>query len=561
MTRDLDNTPDHRNTPDSWEPPSRHVGAKSLRLLLDAVLTVGSDLELAATLRRITEAAVSLVSAQYGALGVVDETGTYLSEFITVGIDDETHRAIGSLPKGLGLLGAIIHDGSSRRLADLHEDPDSAGFPPNHPPMTSFLGVPIRIRDRVFGNLYLTDKTDAEAFSDIDQELVEGLAAAAAVAIDNARLYQETDRRQATLAAFQHVAAALLSGAGRDDILREIARSARQLAGGDLTAIALPTRKPDELIVEIAEGAGAERIERTVFDGPHSVSGQVLTSGTAAMVEDASADHRRGPFQQLGTVGPALFVPLHAGGDAFGTLMVGRAVGARLFSPAEQEIVTSFADQASLVVQHEGQRALLQDMALLEDRDRIGRELHDTVIQGVFATGLTLQGASRLIAEPEARQRVEDAVDRLDDIVRHIRTAIFNVESDRGSAETFRRHALGVVEEASRAIGHEPRLSFDGPVDTVIAGGLASDMVATLREALSNVARHAGAQTVQVDIRVDTAVTMTIADDGVGIDASAPRGNGLRNMNERASGHGGTVTISPGPVTGTVLTWIVPTPS
>lgn len=536
------------------------MGAQSLRGLLDAVLTVGSDLELAATLRRITESAVSLVSARYGALGVLDESGTYLTEFITVGIDDEAHRAIGSLPKGLGLLGSIIHEGSSRRLADLHEDPDSAGFPPNHPPMVSFLGVPIRIGDRVFGNLYLTDKTDAEAFTDIDQELLEALAAAAAVAIDNARLYQETERRQDMLSALQHVAAALLSGAGRDDILREIARRAQQLVGSDLTAIALPTAQPDELIVEIAEGDGADRIERLAYNGPRSVSGQVLTSGTAAMVEDASTDYRTGPFQQLGVVGPALFVPLHAAGEAFGTLMVGRSRGARPFSPAEQGIVTSFADQASLVVQHEGQRALLQDMALLEERDRIGRELHDTVIQGVYATGLTLQGASRLIVEPEARRRVNDAVERLDDIVRHIRTAIFNVESDRDSGETFRRHALGVVEEVSRAIGHEPRISFDGPVDTVIDGGLATDMVATLREALSNVARHAGSRRVRIDIRVDTAVTMTISDDGVGIDAAAPKGNGLRNMNERASAHGGAVTISPGPETGTLVTWTVPTP-
>ncbi|HLY84239.1 MAG TPA: GAF domain-containing protein, partial [Acidimicrobiales bacterium] len=192
--------------------PSEHAGPRSLRRLLDAVLTIGSELDLASVLRRIVEAAVELVGARYGALGVLNESGTGLAEFITVGLDDDTRRAIGNLPKGLGLLGALITDARPLRLPDLREHPDRSGFPPNHPPMTSFLGVPIRVRQEVFGNLYLTDKTAGEVFTDVDEELALGLASAAGVAIANARLFEQVRRREAALAAMHEVASALVAG-------------------------------------------------------------------------------------------------------------------------------------------------------------------------------------------------------------------------------------------------------------------------------------------------------------------------------------------------------------
>lgn len=541
--------------------PSQHVGPRSLRGLLDAVLAVGTDLDLRAMLRRITEAAVTLVDAQYGALGVLDESGTGLAEFITVGVDDETHAAIGALPKGHGLLGLIIREGASLRLADLHEHPASEGFPPNHPPMLSFLGVPIRIRGQVFGNLYLTDKVSGEVFTDIDQELVEGLAAAAAVAIDNARLYQRMEKREATLSAFQTVASALLAGAGRDEILQLIARRALQLVEADVAAVAFPTSRPDELVVAIAEGSGAESINGMRFSRIESVSGEVLDTGSPVTIDDASVDHRvEAPLQSLCDVGPALFVPLQAQAEAFGTLMVGRRVGSPLFGPPELNIAASFAGQASLVVHHEHQRDLVQQMALLEDQERIGRDLHDTVIQGLFATGLSLQGASRLIVEPEARRRVAGAVDDLDVIVRHIRTVIFDVETDRRGDESFRRQALGLIEEAGRSIGHEPRLLFEGPVDTTIDGDLTGDLLATLRESLSNVARHAHARRVVVEVRSAESIEITVTDDGVGPGATAGPGRGIRNMAQRAEARGGTFSISPGPNGGTIVHWQVPAP-
>lgn len=545
-----------------WGQPSAHVGPRSLRGLLDAVLTIGSDLDLHATLQRITEAAVTLVDARYGALGVLDEDGTALADFITVGIDDETHRSIGALPKGLGLLGSLITDASTLRLADLREDPDRAGFPPNHPPMVSFLGVPIRTRDRVFGNLYLTDKTTAEVFTDIDEELVQALAGAAAVAIDNARLYEETERRQATLAAFRQVAQALLEGGHRDEILGEVARRAADLAGADLAAIVLPGRDADELEIAVVVGTGEDELAGVGFPRATSRSGQVLATGRPVALDDVAADPRPGPFQARQDLGPALFVPLGAQGGPVGTLVVARLAGAGGFASLEQEITTSFASQAGLVVEHERQRARLQDLALLEDRDRIARDLHDTVIQGIFATGLTLQGAARLVDEPTARRRVADAVDQLDEIVRHIRTVIFGIETERVAApEGFRRRALGVIEESSRAIGHEPRLTFAGPVDTVVGDALADDLLAVLREALSNVARHAWASVVDVHLEVTAGqVTLVVRDDGLGPGEGARRGNGLRNLAERAAAHGGHASMEPGDPTGTVVTWTAPLP-
>lgn len=543
--------------------PSQHVGPRSLRGLLDAVLAVGTDLDLRAMLLRVTEAATTLVDARYGALGVLDESGTGLAEFITVGVDDETRAEIGALPKGHGLLGLIIREGTSLRLADLHEHPASEGFPPNHPPMRSFLGVPIWVRGRVFGNLYLTDKISGEVFTDIDQELVEGLAAAAAVAIDNARLYQRMEKREATLSAFQTVASALLAGAGRDEILQLIARRAQQLVEADVAAVALPTSRSGELVVAIAEGAGADTILGRRFSRAESVAGEVLDTGSPAILDDASSDPRvHGPLQSLGDVGPALFVPLEAQAEAFGTLMVGRRVGTPTFGPPELDIVTSFAGQASLVVHHERQRDLVQQMALLEDQERIGRDLHDTVIQGLFATGLSLQGASRLITDPEPRRRVANAVDDLDVIVRHIRTVIFDVETDRRGDDGFRRQALGVVAEAGRSIGHEPRLTFEGAVDTIIEGDLAADLLATLRESLSNVARHAQAREVRVEIKAADTVTVTVTDDGVGPDGPTGDGpgHGLRNMARRAEARGGSFSIAPGTSGGTVVHWQVPAP-
>ncbi len=372
------------------------AGPRRLHQLLDAVVSVGSGLDLPTMLRRITELAAELVDARYAALGVLDESKNQLSEFITVGIDDETHATIGHLPKGHGILGLLILDAEPLRLTDLNQHPDSYGFPPNHPVMRSFLGVPIRVRNEVFGNLYLTEKTTADVFTDVDEELVVGLAAAAGVAIENARLH-----------------------------------------------------------------------------------------------------------------------------------------------------------------------ARVSELALFEDRERIARDLHDTVIQRLFATGLSLQGAVPMIGQsPDlVRTRVEGAVDDLDATVKQIRTTIFALESTtRTRREGIRDRVLSLCREAAGALGFEPRVLFDGAIDSVTSPEVETDLLATLREALSNVAKHAEASEVHVSIIVaESELTLRVADDGTGPPSSeSASGHGLINMAARARGHGGSFELSAGPLRGTLVVWSIP---
>ena len=332
--------------------PEERVGPRSLRRLLEAAVSISSDLELQTVLRRVVEAAVDLVDARYGALGVLDESRDRLAEFITVGIDDGVRSTIGALPKGLGLLGTITRGGVPLRLADLHEHPDSAGFPPNHPAMTSFLGVPIRVRGEVFGNLYLTDKTTGEVFTDVDEELALGLASAAGVAIENARLFGEVARREEAMAAMQEVASALLSGIEPADSLQLVAARARVLAGAELATIALPRTDDDTLAIEIIDGHLDAGVAGEAFPVAGSISGEVLRTGEMVVLEDASTDHRTlQPQVASGRVGPAVWVALVAEGRPFGTLSLTRPVGAAPFSPSQLDLARSFATQASMVLE------------------------------------------------------------------------------------------------------------------------------------------------------------------------------------------------------------------
>jgi signal transduction histidine kinase len=369
------------------------AGPRGLRRLLDAVVTVGSDLDLPTVLHTIVESAVELVDARYGALGVLDPSRTRLAQFITIGVDDETHAAIGHLPEGHGILGLLIVDPRPIRLPDLREHPDSYGFPPNHPPMRSFLGVPVRVRDEVFGNLYLTDKTTAEVFTDVDEELVIALAGAAGVAIENARLH-----------------------------------------------------------------------------------------------------------------------------------------------------------------------ARVQELTLVEDRERIARDLHDTVIQRLFSTGLAVQGAARLARNPEVVDRLERAVEDLDVTVKHIRSAIFGLERTRATEYGLRSRVLDLAGEAAGPLGFEPRVVFAGPVDTSTGEERGEELLAVLREALSNVARHAKASSVEVEVTTgEGLLSLRVADDGVGIPAEpSSEGLGLRNMARRAERLGGALELRARSPQGSELEWRIP---
>jgi signal transduction histidine kinase len=543
--------------------PEERAGPPSLRRLLEAAVMISSDLELQAVLRRVVEAAVELVGARYGALGVLAESRDHLAEFITVGVDDKTRTAIGPLPRGLGLLGTIIRTGQPLRLADLHVHPDSVGFPAGHPPMASFLGVPIRVRGEVFGNLYLTDKNGGEAFSDLDEELALGLASAAAVAIDNARLFHQVQRREATMVAMQEIASALLAGVGAAESLQLVANRARELVGADLATIALPQADGQTLTIEVVDGILGDRMDRGPFPVEGTVSGEVLLTGAMVVVEDASHDSRlRQPQVGGGLIGPGVWVSLVSDGRPFGTLSVARSTGGTPFTALELELVSSFATQASMILENDRSRQELQRLAMLEDQERIARDLHDTVIQRLFATGMSLQGTTRAVTDPWALGRITTAVEDLDVTIRQIRTVIFGLEEPRGDrAAALRSQALGVTGEASRALGFDPQLTFDGPIDTLVAAAMADDALATLREALSNVARHAGAHHVDVDLRiVENNLVLSVGDDGIGIDPAraAVGGRGVGNMGERAQRYGGSMTVVRGPSGGTRLIWQVP---
>jgi len=356
------------------------------------VLSIGSELDLAEALQRIIEVATDLVDAQYGALGVLDDTGTRLAQFITVGIDDDTRAAIGDLPEGHGILGLLIVDPEPIRMPDLREHADSYGFPPNHPSMRSFLGVPIRVRGTVFGNLYLCDKKGGDVFTDIDEEMVTALAGAAGIAIENARLH-----------------------------------------------------------------------------------------------------------------------------------------------------------------------ARVADLAMFEDRERIARELHDTVIQRLFATGLTLQALVRLVDQPEVVSRLGSLVEDLDTTVRHIRSVIFELHTARLPGSSLRQAVLELCAESSRSMGFEPYVDFDGPIDSLADEEIATHLLSVLQEALSNVTKHAQASRVDVGLAAaDGELVLTVLDNGRGIDEHVSGGRGLDNMRVRAARLGGEIEIGKGPSGGTAVRWSAP---
>ena len=540
------------------------LGPRSLRQLLDTVLAISNELDLEAALRRIVEAAVSLVDARYGALGVLDENRSGLSQFITVGIEDETHRAIGALPKGLGLLGSVIADARPLRVPLLDEHPDRAGFPVNHPQMSSFLGVPIVVRGEVFGNLYLTDKTTAEVFSDLDEQLTMGLAAAAGVVVDNARLYGRVHRREAALSAI-HEVISVAAGAHRGrSALQLIADHARELVAADIATIARPRSGANELVMDVVAGPTAGGLAGQLFAAQGSVSGEVMHTGAPVVIIDAARDHRvQQPQVRGGDIGPAIWVALSAFGRRVGTLSVARVVGSPPFTDSQLDLVLLFAAQAGVIVELDESRDERLRLSMLEDQERIARDLHDSVIQRLFATGLSLQSASRLARDESLHQRIMSAVDELDTTVRHMRTVIFGLERPRqAAAPSLRSGTLDVCAEAARVLGFEPRVLFDGPLDTVVPAVAAGEMLAVLRESLSNVSRHAASQTVSVEVSVDaTSLVLVVTDDGRGLPATdTGGGRGLHNMRTRAADLGGTATIEPRSEGGVRVCWSVPLP-
>ena len=379
------------------------------------------------------------------------------------------------------------------------------------------------------------------------------------MAIDNAKLYEEGRRQQRWLRASSEVTRRLLSGDPPDEVLALVTQQALEMSGADLVALALPTRDRQQLVIQHAAGAGAPEAIGLVLPVSASVSGQVLTSGEAVVLEDFGHDERvAGAAREHMPLGPAIILPLGAPGDVRGVFTVGRDTGAMPLAHEAVEMVQTFAAQAGIALELAEHRQDAERLAIFTDRDRIARDLHDLVIQRLYATGMSLQGAMPLLTRPEAATRVSSAVDALDETIREIRSAIFSLQS-RGDAKHhgLRARVLEVVDEMTAALGFAPSLRLVGPLDEAVPADAGEQMLSALREALSNAARHAAAGRVDVTVEVGDELILRVRDDGTGMGQSTRR-SGLANLAERAADLGGKLMIGPAEGGGTQLDWRVP---
>jgi len=526
--------------------------------LLEAVVAIGGNLQLEVVLRRIVEAAVTLVDAHYGALGVVGEDGQ-LADFIPVGMDEATIARIDHWPEGRGLLGLLIKDPRPLRLADIASHPQSAGFPGGHPPMRTFLGVPVRIRDEVYGNLYLAEKRGGASFDEEDETLVTALSAAAGVAIENARLFDAARRQELWLRAGSEVTGRLLAGAAVDEVLEFVTQQTREMTAADLVVLALPDAEHGHLTIKHAAGDGAQKVVGLELPTGGSVSGEVLATGQPVTVDDFRHDGRVAEAARANMdLGPAIVFPLGGPGNVRGVLTVGRYPGSMPLARAAAELVMTFAAQAGIALELAEHRKDAELLAVFEDRERIARDLHDLVIQRLYASGMKLQGTLPLIDRPQATERAASVIDDLDATIRDIRTAIFTLQARGGREQpSLRAQLTEVVQEMTGSLGMSPSLRLDGPLDNRIPGGMGEDMVLALREALSNAARHGQATQVEVTVEVGSDLFLLVRDNGSGIKDTSHR-SGLANLALRAAQHGGTLTVGPSENGGTELHWRVP---
>ncbi|MFS0900588.1 GAF domain-containing sensor histidine kinase [Mycolicibacterium litorale] len=523
-------------------------GRDRLDGLVEAMLVVTAGLELDVTLRTIVQTAIQLVDARYGALGVRGHSHE-LVEFVYEGIDDETRELIGHLPEGRGVLGVLIDDPHPIRVDDIRHHSASVGFPPNHPPMRTFLGVPVRIRDEVFGNLYLTDKVGGQPFSEDDEVLVQALAAAAGIAIDNARLYEQAQARQAWIAATRDIATEMLSGANPATVFRGVVERALSLTGADGTLVAVPgdADAPDELTVVEAAGVLSAADHTVVPD--ESPIGRAFRDRAPARLDHLA----------VGTTeyGPALVLPMRAADTVAGVLVAVRPPGGRRFTPEQLDVAVTFADQVALAWQLATSQRRMQKLEILTDRDRIARDLHDHVIQRLFAVGLSLQGTLARVRDADVQQRLAGNVDDLQAVIQEIRTAIFDLHGGAPGATRLRQRLDEAIAQFAGA-GLHTTTRFVGPL-SVVDATLADHAEAVVREAVSNAVRHAKASELTVRVSVADDLCVEVADDGRGIDEPVTE-SGLRNLRARAEAAGGGLTVEKRDGGGTLLRWCVPLP-
>lgn len=526
--------------------------------LLNAVVALAEDLSLEAVLHRVVSSACDLLQAQYGALGVIGRDRA-LSHFITVGIDEELARKIGPLPTGHGVLGLLIRDPKPLRLHDLGQHPDAYGFPKNHPPMKSFLGVPVRVRDVVFGNLYLTQKKGGGDFTDEDEELAEALAAAAGVAIENARLYDDARRRTAWLQACMDVTGKMMGDAetpeGLSGGLDMIAARALRESSSDLALILVQEGGSGSYRIAGAAGSLAPQWVGRLLPFDSVEIDVVLATGKAALIDDASSALGRGEGMGAGRL---LVIDLSAHGTHHGLLVLERDKASGTFSGTDMEMGPVFGSHVALALELARAHRMREQIAVFSDRDRIARDLHDLVIQRLFAAGLSIQSLRRYMTGEPAARTIQTVTAELDETIRELRNTIYSLSDSEAEKELLSSRVLEAVRTGTQSLPFVPLLTLTGPIDAIRDEETALNILAVITEGLSNAVRHSGADSIRVSVSVDEGfVCVAIQDNGTGFSVPSP-GNGLSNMEHRARTLGGTFEVASSPEAGTALTWSAP---
>ena len=550
--------------PDPLASP-REGDAGAVPVVTAALQAVASGSRLELTLHDIVLAAVRHVDARYGALGVLTPDGRRLDRFVIVGMDEEDRARIGRLPHGHGILGLLVADPSVLRLDDLGRHPASLGFPAGHPMMRSFLGVPVRVGEAVFGNLYLTEKRTGGPFTPADTEVARALAAVAGVAIENARLAERAETRRKWGQAATEMATALLSGADPDEVLRAVSTRVSSLTNADVAGVLTPSADdPESMTIVAGVGYAAADVEGVRVPLSGTYVGATQAAGVPRLINDIGSmpvvGTRAAVMVELTAgYGPALLVPIGSGAHR-GLLVTLRAAGRERYDAGDLDLLSSFAAQATVVLELARSQQRARRLQVEADRDRIARDLHDHVVQRIFATALSLDRLGRSLEDerPETAARLSRSVDELHATIARIRTSIFDLhEAEDASAATVRRRMADVLRSVTE--GHELRPDLRIRTDRdELPPDLLLDLVAVVRELVTNVVRHARARRVTVTVDVTDAARVVVTDDGCGLPPVTVR-SGLANLADRAERRGGQLSTTSSR-SGTEIRWTVPLP-
>ena len=548
---------DGRESSAGW--PQEPLGTSRLAALLNAIAAVVAETDTGTLLRMVVTAAATLVEADYAAFAILGAQGNVV-DLVAHGVGSEDAQQLGLLPERSGLLARLISANGVMRLDDVTLHAGATDFSPRHPRMGPLLGMPITTREVVIGVLYVTRTAGKPSFTWTDEAQLRALGVQAGIALANASAFEVGRRREDWLETLTAVATGLSAGRDLADVLPRVIGQARAIVDADFAALALPSEDPDVLTVQYEDGVDAAHLMGSRLPVETSLTGTVLKTGKMIEITELRSDPRVAASHEGGYLfGPALFIPVGPPSAVRGVLVAFNRSGRSAFDRQSVAMLNAFAAQVAVSLELAEHRRDDTRLALVEDRERIARDLHDVVIQRLFAIGLTLEGASRSILEPDAGQQVVRAVDELDQTIKEIRTTIFGLQASAGADDpSLRARIIAVVEQSLQALGFVPSVRFDGLVDTTVPDRISDQLVAVLREALSNAARHARATRVEVLLAVDRDdVTLVVDDDGVGITDTGRR-SGLRNMEVRAKASGGGLRLTNREPSGTRIEWRVP---